>query len=150
MSASLADLFSAHRLPLSAIVPFSVAEFNRHHRRLGSAPMWLAVVGRTHLSLSYRCARDFLANSVHALHTGAVSELPRLVEHERLRLALTDHPADPAAPVLSSGHLGSEWDREQLKAQEIRLLDAPRWPGQDEDWSQAYRLALSEEWPACA
>ena len=150
LSAKLVDVLSQQRLPLASLVPFSVALFNRHRRRIGRAPVWLAVVGRAHLSLSYRCAGDFIASGVHALHADAASELPRLIEQERLRLALAERPADPAAAILCSGHLVSAGDRQQLVAQKVHLLDAPVWPGQDEAWSQAYRFALAEEWPACA
>lgn len=146
--AGLLAAFRAAAIPVKSIAPFTVSEFNRHHRTMGGRHAWLAVVGRGHLLIARRSGRNWFTINLHSLHEDVATELPRILSQERLRSTL--EAENDTAPVWISGHLGTDASHRRLSAGPIRTVGSRQWPDQTDKWAAAYRFALSPVWPTCA
>lgn len=149
---NLASACAEARSPVATIVPFAVSEFNRWHSLIGRKDGWLAVAGRHSLWIGQKRGNDWITVHQHAVTAdetaNLATEFPRLMAQEMLR-SVSSTPATPLKRWLS-GVLGDSDTRERLAASPASLLGAPIWTGQPEEWSNAYRIALSPVWPACA
>lgn len=134
-------------ISLTGIVPFSIQEFNRHHQRIGRRSGWFAVVGPQTLWTALKSGNNWLAAHVHHLQENTVEELPSLLARETLRIGRGDAREKP---FWVSGHRLDQCSAPWLKDRAVQRLGAPAWPGQNAEWSNNFRLALSSVWPACA
>lgn len=132
---------------LNSIAPLSIHEFNRNHRRIGYRSGWVAVIGPQTLWTGFKHGRDWHAAQVRHLQPEAVVDLPSLLARDALRAGIGDLPEKR---LWVSGRAHHDGDLPWLTDPGTYRLDATGWPGQSEEWSRSFRLALSPVWPACA
>lgn len=135
------------RLPLAAITPFGISEFNRSERRIGTRSGWFAAQAGDALWLAYKAGNGWRSAQVHHGQIGIAEQLPLLLERDRLR---ADIEEGAGSRLWLSGRTALSHTCADLPGKALHRLGAPLWPGQDERWSRTFRMALSPVWPSCA
>jgi hypothetical protein len=134
--------------PAVSITPYAVSEFNRAQSTIGRQDGWFAVLGKCSVWVARKKGDEWLSTYQHVPASDPATAFPQLMAQEFLRASAESAETSPM--VWISGALGSVETQRQLAEQPARLFGAATWPGQSDDWSSAFRLALSPMWPACA
>lgn len=141
--ASVNKVFASADIPLSTVQPFAITEFNRRHPKLEAGPSWIAVANGHTIWLARFFKGVPTAVRTHSLQGKLDSELPGLLERERLR---HDTP-DADVPLCLLGAHGLDASTNRWSGLTVTTLGKPLWPGTNKAWSDNYRLALSPVWP---
>jgi hypothetical protein len=133
---------SARKLRLHSLVPYAICEMNRWQARLPRSEFWFAAVGSESLILAHRNRKGWRGIRSHARPQALDVDLVAMLERDSLRLGIVEARA---AAIHCTGLVSQPVAGGASEV--IKRLGAGLWPGQNEAWSQAHRLALSGVWP---
>lgn len=140
---SVNKAFASASITLATIQPFAIAEFNQRQSKLEAGSSWVAVANGCTIWLARFFNGVPTAVRTHSLQGELDSDLPVLLERERLRH--DDLSVD--TPLCLLGAHGLDSGSNLWSGLTVKTHGKPLWPGTNKAWSDKYRLALSPVWP---